>query len=339
MPPFYSSRAAVGVIVAVGNIGRAVSDEPADLRTYLSRDAGLTWSEIYKEATIYEVGDHGGVLVFASWFTPTNQIMYSLDEGKSFTILNFSTTAVDVENIRVEQDNTGLKFILHGVDTSANAEVVYTLDFTDNQPRACTDSDYEMWSPSDGAHGDAHCVLGQTTVYKRRKQDAACYNSDVGTDHVNSTTPCPCAWEDYECDAGWWPSAGGRNATGGFECKNQSSTQYPQYCTPGASFYVIPTGYQKITGNKCVGGLDLQPKNISCVPGGTTGGHRHGTGDGHSIAVAAGVLVVVAVAVAVGVVVWRKPTFLGDVLAKLRRRDRYSDSSAGYATVAQDEEF
>jgi hypothetical protein len=32
----------------------------------MSRDGGLTWFEIAKGSHIYEIGDHGGVIVLAS---------------------------------------------------------------------------------------------------------------------------------------------------------------------------------------------------------------------------------------------------------------------------------
>ncbi len=37
----------------------------SQLNTYLSRDSGLTWQELIKGSHLYEIGDHGGLLVLA----------------------------------------------------------------------------------------------------------------------------------------------------------------------------------------------------------------------------------------------------------------------------------
>jgi hypothetical protein len=42
---------------------------------------------VFKEATIYELGDHGSVILAAPNDTPTKKIYYSWDEGKSWTEL------------------------------------------------------------------------------------------------------------------------------------------------------------------------------------------------------------------------------------------------------------
>lgn len=63
-------------------------------------------------------------------------------------------------------------------------------------------SDYELWTPNDGRHGDNKCFLGQTVSYIRRKQDAKCYN---GEDHepIVQRYPCTCTEADFECDIGY----------------------------------------------------------------------------------------------------------------------------------------
>lgn len=52
--------------MAVGNIGeRLTLEKGARKGTFLSRDGGVTFSEIAKVPLIYEFGDHGGLLVAA----------------------------------------------------------------------------------------------------------------------------------------------------------------------------------------------------------------------------------------------------------------------------------
>ena len=52
--------------MAVGNIGERLEVEKGARKgTFLSRDGGLSWSEIAKIPLIYEFGDHGALLVAA----------------------------------------------------------------------------------------------------------------------------------------------------------------------------------------------------------------------------------------------------------------------------------
>jgi Sortilin, neurotensin receptor 3, len=61
----YSSEEAVGVIVSTGNTGLFLTSKDEEVNTYLSRDGGHNWYEILKGSHTYEIGDHGGIIVFA----------------------------------------------------------------------------------------------------------------------------------------------------------------------------------------------------------------------------------------------------------------------------------
>lgn len=64
--PPYSQESAIGIVMAVGNTGERLEVERGARKgTFLSRDGGLTWSEIAKIPLIYEFGDHGALLVAA----------------------------------------------------------------------------------------------------------------------------------------------------------------------------------------------------------------------------------------------------------------------------------
>lgn len=52
----------------------------------MSRDGGLTWFEIAKGSHIYEIGDHGGVIVLASDQQATKILKYSWNEGKTWEV-------------------------------------------------------------------------------------------------------------------------------------------------------------------------------------------------------------------------------------------------------------
>lgn len=52
--------------MAIGNIGYQLETRLNDrVNTYLSRDGGLNWQEVKKGSYIYEIGDHGGLIVMA----------------------------------------------------------------------------------------------------------------------------------------------------------------------------------------------------------------------------------------------------------------------------------
>jgi hypothetical protein len=253
-PPYYSSANAIGLMVAVGNIGTSVSSDRSTWKTYFTRDAGLTWIELFNAPTIYEYGDHGGILTFSVQGIVTNRVYFSVDEGRTLCSFIFTNTPIFVDNIFIEPSGTGRKFVLIGHSNSPYIPYIFGLDFSENIPAVCADADYEYWSPSDREHGDLICFMGSNTVYKRRKQVSPCYN-DRDTDHIVSQTSCACAFEDYECDIGFSPSL--RNSTDGFSC-----TAYQD--VPSCA-----TGYRLIPDTLCAGGMDL---NSQSCPGYSTAG-------------------------------------------------------------------
>jgi len=115
MAPPYSQESAVGVVMAVGSIGDKLDfDRGARKGTFLSRDGGLSWSEIAKIPLIYEFGDHGGLLVAAPNLQSTTEIRYSWNEGKTWTKLRVSDQPIWVDNIIIEPKSTAQQFVIYG---------------------------------------------------------------------------------------------------------------------------------------------------------------------------------------------------------------------------------
>jgi len=186
--PPYSQESAVGVVMAVGSIGDKLDfDRGARKGTFLSRDGGLSWSEIAKIPLIYEFGDHGGLLVAAPNLESTTQIRYSWNEGKSWTKLKVSEQPIFVDNIIIEPKSTAQQFVIYGSYDNSTEEsgedfesfankrelgedVMVTLDFSGLHEPKCKgvdkpgtdESDFELWSPhDDGRHGSNNkCFLG-----------------------------------------------------------------------------------------------------------------------------------------------------------------------------------
>ena len=59
----YSKNEAPGIILAIGNTGDYLQTNENNLNTYMSRDGGHNWEEIRKKSSIYEIGNHGNLLV------------------------------------------------------------------------------------------------------------------------------------------------------------------------------------------------------------------------------------------------------------------------------------
>jgi hypothetical protein len=79
--PFYSTDNSVGLIMGTGNLGKYLSNKDDLANTFLSRDGGLTWFEVKKGSHIYEIADHGGLILMASNKRAVNHLDYSWNEG------------------------------------------------------------------------------------------------------------------------------------------------------------------------------------------------------------------------------------------------------------------
>merc|ERR1740139_1968778 len=227
LAPVYSTEKAVGLVLGTGNMGPRLTDNDSQKSLYLSRDGGLTWRSIRPGVHIYEIGDHGALIVIAQKNTPTTEIHFSWDEGESWDSLTISEHPIFVENIIIEPNSISQQFMVYGtyaevfdeddtedfenleMEKGNKAFLVYT-DFSQLHEPQCKgvdtagadESDYELWTPHDGRFGDAHCFLGQHKTFVRRKQASKCFN---GEEHetVTKVEPCTCNEMDFECDIGY----------------------------------------------------------------------------------------------------------------------------------------
>ena len=72
--------------MATGSIGKYLSYRPDQVNTYITRDGGLTWNEIHKGSNIYEISDHGGLILMASDQEVTTKLAYSWNEGMNWNV-------------------------------------------------------------------------------------------------------------------------------------------------------------------------------------------------------------------------------------------------------------
>lgn len=125
----YSSPSAVGLMLAVGNVGEHLLPY-ADSDTFLTRDGGFTWEEVHKDAHVWEYGDQGSILLLANDEDATDHVTYSLNEGLSWQDYNFGER-IRVKSIVTVPMDTSRKFILFGTaPNQPEATVAIHLDFS-----------------------------------------------------------------------------------------------------------------------------------------------------------------------------------------------------------------
>ena len=266
VPPFYSVDSAAGIIIANGNVGHYLSK---NVSTFVSRDGGLNWIEVRKGSHIYEIGDDGGIIIMASNEKPTNKILYSFDEGYSWEEFTLPTTNFMIRNIIIEPSSKSHNFIVYGEITTKGEKkgLVIGVSFEKVLPDCkyldkpgSEDSDYEIWTPSDGRAGQ-DCLLGHKIEMIRRKQNKKCLNT-INFERKITKSNCPCTEMDYQCDIGYERNEPGAicQRVGGEQQENNIH-EPPINCN---GTYKISKGYRKIPGDTCVGGLDFSPIIVPC---------------------------------------------------------------------------
>jgi len=103
--PVYSTDTAIGIVLATGNLGRKLSSKDDIKNLYISRDGGLTWKSSKPGSYIYEIGDHGALIVTARLDIPVTEIEFSWDEGQSWSTYKISDKPINVENIIIEPNS------------------------------------------------------------------------------------------------------------------------------------------------------------------------------------------------------------------------------------------
>lgn len=132
--PFYSMPNAAGIILGTGNVGQYLRYE--DANTYMSIDGGLTWIEAHKKPYIYEIGDHGGLLVMAPSTKKTKEVIFSWNEGTNWFEFEMAKSRIEVDNIVTAPNSVSTQFIVHGARGSSG--VIYHMDFAALGRKSCS---------------------------------------------------------------------------------------------------------------------------------------------------------------------------------------------------------
>jgi hypothetical protein len=268
-PPFYAVDSAAGLLIANGSVGSYLSHDKNEINTFLSRDGGLTWVEIRKGPHIYEIGDHGALIILADNRNPTSKVYYSWNEGLTFEEFQVSQENIMIDNVLIEPLSTSQHFVIYGKANKKGLQrgVVIGLDFSSLHEPQCKnpdapdspDSDYEKWSPNDGRLGH-ECLSGRKIIFIRRKREAQCYNGQ-DFERPSVIENCQCTDFDYECDVGFKRDEIGQPCTSIYNIEQQVLQKPPEICN---GYYEISKGYRKIPGNTCINGVKYDPLLIPC---------------------------------------------------------------------------
>lgn len=259
----YSSPSAVGLMVGVGNIGEFLG-EYNEGDTFLTKNGGITWKHIMKGTYMWEYGDQGSIIVLVEKDSPTNGVLYSLDEGDTWLRKEFSGPQVLVEKISTVPSDNSRNFLLWARE--GQKLKTFNLDFSGLTSRQCDldktdpesdDSDYYLWTPAHPLkQEEKECLFGHVSRYYRKKTDRSCYNGPMIDKLHDIARNCSCTRQDFECDYNFERQQDGT-------CRLVPGLQPADpldqcKANPEAYEYYEPTGYRKIPISTCSGGKEMQ---------------------------------------------------------------------------------
>ncbi|KAG8451093.1 hypothetical protein GDO86_003386 [Hymenochirus boettgeri] len=200
MPPL-SEPNAVGIVIAHGSVGGAVSVSPPAV--YLSDDGGYSWRQVLDGPHHYAILDSGGLIVAVEQSDElVNTIKFSTDEGQCWFYYNFTNEPFIFTGLASEPGALSLNVTVWGYQPGFLRHVwkSYTIDFAHLLRKDCVEQDYILWlahSTDPGALLDG-CVLGYKEQYYRLHKSSMCRNGrDYTVSKVHS--PCNCTLDDYMC--------------------------------------------------------------------------------------------------------------------------------------------
>eukprot|EP00062_Callorhinchus_milii_P014248 gi/632963318/ref/XP_007897813.1/ PREDICTED: sortilin [Callorhinchus milii] len=247
---------AVGILIAHGSVGDAISVMTPDV--YISDDGGYSWFKALKGPHHYTILDSGGLIVAIeqNLYNTVNVIKFSIDEGQCWYTYQFIDKPIVFTGLASEPGAKSMNVSIWGyIDFIITQHwVSITIDFEELLTRDCGDDDYIQWlahssnvsDPNDG------CMLGFKEKFQRLRKSSLCRN---GRDYIVNKQPnvCLCTLDDYLCDFGYYRP---ENSS---KCLEQADLQGHdlEFCLQGKKENLKTTGYRKIPGDKCQGGIQL----------------------------------------------------------------------------------
>ncbi|KAK7024339.1 vacuolar protein sorting/targeting protein PEP1 [Paramarasmius palmivorus] len=248
------SSPAPGIVMGVGSVGETLLPYE-DCDTFISIDAGVSWSHVRSKPHKYEFGDSGSVLVAVDDADVTNEVSYSLDLGKTWQSYKIGVK-LRARALTTIGDSTSQKFVLVGQvgrndqTSDIGRYVTVFLDFVETRGRKCEERDFEKWY---ARPRNQECLMGHKQYYKRRKPEADCYVGDKFHDPVAEKEDCECTDDDFECDFNFTPQDG--------NCVPLGPEPIPAgVCLDLNGKYMGSSGWRKIPGDTCSGGSTKDAK-------------------------------------------------------------------------------
>ncbi|KAI8902073.1 hypothetical protein BC833DRAFT_521459 [Globomyces pollinis-pini] len=261
----FSVSSAPGIIIGVGSVGAYLLPY-AECDTFLSDDSGITWKAIQQGPHKYEVINFGSTLVLIpDGDQAYSHILYSKDLGKNWETIQLKIegsswvplfTTLDAESYSQNM------IISLAKEKKSGQKYLVQLNFEDIFNRKCStslsssNSDLELWNPKSP---NGKCVLGGTSSYYRRKQNADCAIDKKFAQQKPIETSCECSDFDYECDIGYKPDL--KKTSLVCTLIGQVRDQ-PLDCKVGSK-YLGSSGYRLLPGDKCKGGDDKRAEKVT----------------------------------------------------------------------------
>uniref|UniRef100_A0AAQ4RZY4 VPS10 domain-containing receptor SorCS2 n=1 Tax=Gasterosteus aculeatus aculeatus TaxID=481459 RepID=A0AAQ4RZY4_GASAC len=255
----HTKDSAPGLIMGAGNLGSKLVEYKEEM--YITSDCGKTWRQVFEEEHHILYLDHGGVIVAIKDTSIPLKIL-NIDEGRTWTIHNFTSTSVFVDGLLSEPGDETLVMTVFGHISYRSDWELVKVDFRQSFSHQCTESDYELWKLTD-LQGEK-CIMGLERSFRKRKDTAFCVKGKSYTSALD-TKPCQCTDRDFNCDYGFE-----RSPTEGNHCLADfwhDPDSPPEDCHLRQT-YTPSTGsvYRKVVSNMCEGGLNKQHsiKHHSC---------------------------------------------------------------------------
>ncbi|XP_053314228.1 VPS10 domain-containing receptor SorCS2 isoform X2 [Spea bombifrons] len=249
----HTKDTAPGLIMGAGNLGLQLVEYKEEM--YITSDCGKTWRQVFEEEHHILYLDHGGVIVaIKDTSIPLKILKFSMDEGQTWSIHNFTSTSVFVDGLLSEPGDETLVMTVFGHISYRSDWELVKVDFRPTFSKECTEEDYDSWDLSN-IQGD-QCIMGQQRSFRKRKLTSWCIKGRSFTSALTSKI-CQCESSDFVCDYGFEQE---RNPKESNKCYPDfwfNPESPPDDCTLGQT-YTSTTGYRKVVSNVCEGGIDLQ---------------------------------------------------------------------------------
>eukprot|EP01088_Endostelium_zonatum_P008478 TRINITY_DN2143_c0_g1_i1.p1 TRINITY_DN2143_c0_g1~~TRINITY_DN2143_c0_g1_i1.p1 ORF type:complete len:750 (-),score=144.10 TRINITY_DN2143_c0_g1_i1:189-2261(-) len=260
--PFYSLPSAIGVLIATGNVGPELDTSTTAIdHVYVSVDGGVSWRIVKDGSWTYEFGDHGAILILAQNDVPTDEILFSWNQGTTWNNCTFGSRKLRMENIMSGSGplyGSSTEFLAYSRNPETDTTVLVHFDFGGLHERECEESDYEYWTPQDPYetnNGGRGCILGKSVSYKRRKSERECHNG-LDFTREDKVKFCNCEDEDFACDY-CYKRSNTNSTTLTCELSEQCIRAKWRPSVEGAptpcnGTFNMTKGYRKIEGDKCI---------------------------------------------------------------------------------------